>query len=318
MVSLLQILKEAVDGPKAIVLAGGAGAGKSYIAKNILGDLKDGKFKPKGSSQEFLYLNPDDIVEKKGVSLGAAMGEFNQIFQDTTEKNQNLIWDTTGTNVKNTLGKLQDYNKFMVMVYTHPIVSILQNKKRDRRLPIEAVLKTWDSVYGNIPEYKKILGDNFNILQNNIPGYEKDIKEFNQAVQGGKESLKKYLSDLVGQDPEGFKSSFSKPFEFETKEIEASFEETLPQTSYSDKDEDILKQIQREYEKEYKKRGEDPGKDILEKKIKSVRNTKARNEKNYNENIEGIVSKLSSPEFKQFIEPNTPEEVQQKLKAFAS
>ena len=33
MVSLLQILKEAVDGPKAIVLAGGAGSGKSYITK---------------------------------------------------------------------------------------------------------------------------------------------------------------------------------------------------------------------------------------------------------------------------------------------
>ena len=246
------------------------------------------------------------------------MGEFNQIFSNVLDKNQNLIWDTVGANIKNTLGKLQDYNKFMVMVYTHPIVSILQNKKRDRRLPIEAVLKTWDSVYGNIPEYKKILGDNFNLLQNNIPGYEKEIKAFNQAVQGGKESLKKYLTDLVEQDPEGFKSSFSKPFEFETKEIENSFEETLPQTSYSDKDEDILKQIQREYEKEYKKIGSNPGKDILEKKIKSSRNTKARNEKNYNENIEGIISKLSSPEFKQLTEPNPPEQVQQKLKAFAS
>ena len=318
MVSLLKLLNEAVNGPKAIVLAGGAGSGKSYITKNVLGDLKNGVFKPKSSSTEFLYLNPDDIVEKKGVSLGAAMGEFNQIMGDVLSQKQNIIWDTTGANIKNTLGKLDGYDKFMVMVYTHPIVSILQNKQRDRRLPVEAVLKTWDSVYGNIPEYKTILGDNFNLLQNNIPGYEKEIKAFNQAVQGGKESLKKYLTDLVEQDPEGFKSSFSKSFEFETKEIETSFQQTLPQTSYSDEDEDILKQIKKEYEKEYKKKGEDPGKDVLEKKIKSARTTKIRNEKNYNENIEGIISKLSSPEFKQLTEPNTPEQVQQKLKAFAS
>lgn len=85
MISLLQLLKEATGTPKAIILGGGAGSGKTYLVKNVLGDLKDGNFIPKGSSENFTYLNPDDIVEKTGASLGAAMGQFKDIFDNAVE-----------------------------------------------------------------------------------------------------------------------------------------------------------------------------------------------------------------------------------------
>lgn len=319
MISLLEVLYEAAVGPKGIILAGGAGVGKSYTTKTLLGDLdeKTGVFTPKGSTLKFKYMNPDDLVEKEGLSLGAAMGKFKDIFQDAQDKKENIIWDTTAANVKNTLAQMPEYDKFMVMIYAHPIVSILQNTKRDRKLPLEAVVKTWDNVYGNVEEYKNKFGDKFALIKKEIPGYEEDIKKFDQAVAGGKDKLKQYLSDLVSQDKDKFKSSFSKEFNFSKPEIEDSFEAALSQTSYNEKEDiNILKNVKKEFEKEYLKKDEDPGKDKLEKKLQSARKTKERNEQKYNEDLDGIVNKLTSPKFKEITEPNSDEEVMSRLNNF--
>ena len=318
MISLLEILKEAVDGPKAIILGGGAGAGKSYTIKNLLGDLdeKSGVFTPKGSSMEFKYMNPDVYIEKEGMSLAQAMGKFKGVFQDAQDKKENIIWDTTGANLKNTLSQLPDYDKFMVMVYTHPIISILQNAKRDRKLPLDAVVKTWNSVYGNIADYKKALGDRFVLIQNIIPGYEKEVEAFNKAAQGGSETLTKYLEDLVASDEGKFKSSFSKEFNFSSDEIEQAFNTTLPQTSYTKDDDRILKSVKKEFEKAYTKKGENPGEKVLDKKLQSARNTKARNTKNKEENIKGVVAKLTSPEFEDIIKPTPNDEVKSRFQNF--
>jgi len=318
MISLVQLLKEAVDDPKAIILAGGAGAGKSYTIKNLLGDLdeKTGVFTPKGSSTKFKYMNPDVYVEKEDMSLGQAMGKFRDIFQSTQDEKENIIWDTTGANVKNTLSQLPDYDKFMVMVYTHPIISILQNAKRDRKLPLDAVIKTWNSVYGNIADYKKSLGDKFVLVQNIVPGYEKEVEAFNKAVQGGKDSLEKYLADLVAKDGDKFKSTFAKEFKFSSNEIEQAFNTTLPQTSYTKTDDAILKNVKKEFEKEYNKKGENPGAQVLDRKLQSARKTKERNIKNRDENLKGVVDKLTSPEFKNIIEPTSSDEVKSKFQNF--
>lgn len=318
MISLLQLLREAIETPKAIILGGGAGSGKSYTIKNLLGDLdeKSGIFTPKGSPMQFKYMNPDTYIEKDGMSLGQAMGKFKGVFQDTQNEKENIIWDTTGANLKNTLSQLPGYDKFMVMVYTHPIISILQNAKRDRKLPLDAVIKTWNSVYGNIADYQKSLGDKFVLIQNIIPGYEKEIKTFNKAAQGGKDSLEKYLSDLVANSEGKFKSSFSKEFKFSSDEIEQAFDDALPKTSYSETDEPLLKNVKKEFEKEYIKKDENPGEARLDKKLQSARNTKARNNKNNSENLQGVVDKLTSQEFKDIIEPTSNDELKSRFQNF--
>lgn len=319
MILLSRLVLEAMSNPKGIILAGGAGAGKTYVVKNLLGDLdeKTGIFTPKDSNLKFQYLNPDDIIEKEDTDLGTAMGVFREKFANVQEEKENILWDTTAANIKNTLSQMPGYDKFMVMVYTHPMVSILQNAKRDRTLPINAVLKTWDSVYDNIKDYKSEFGNNFVLIKNIMPGYEKEIAEFDKAVKGGKETLKTYFENLLSSDPEKFKSSFEKPFEFDKSEIGQAFEQALPQTSYNEKeDESILKAIKKEFQKEYLKKNEDPGKDFLERKIKSARNTKERNEKNYNENIEGIINKLISPEFEKLTLPTDPQEVKTRFNSF--
>jgi dephospho-CoA kinase len=60
MISLLEILKEVISGPKAIILAGAPGAGKGYILKDLdLGGMK--------------VMNVDDIyvplLKKANVTL---------------------------------------------------------------------------------------------------------------------------------------------------------------------------------------------------------------------------------------------------------
>jgi hypothetical protein len=318
MISLIELLREVAEDPKAIILSGGAGSGKSYIIRNLLGDLDDktGIFTPKGSSLKFRYMNPDIYIEKEGMSLGQAMGKFRGVFQDTQNDKENIIWDTTGASTKNTLSQLPGYNKFMVMVYTHPIVSILQNAKRDRKLPLDAVIKTWNSVYGNIPEYKQHFGGNFILIQNAIPGYDKEIESFNKAAQGGSDVLTTYLKDLVAGNRDKFKSSFNKEFNFSSDEIEQAFNMALPKTSYSEDDKPLLKTIKKEFEKEYIKKNENPGEARLDKKILSARKTRDRNNQGRTDNIQGVVDKLTSSEFKDIIQPTSNDEVKLKFQNF--
>lgn len=294
--------------PKAIILAGAAGSGKSYVVQNILGKLYENNnnelvFTPKGSNVEFFYMNPDVYIETKGMNLGTAMIEFNKVFAERQLYKDDILWDTTAANSKNTSKQLDGYDRFMVMVYTHPIISIMQNAKRERKIPLQAVLKTWNSVYENIDLYQDLFGENFVIIKNIIPGYEEEMEEFNNAADRGVDALKAYIDDLVANNPETFQSTFSQPFSFVNSELEESFEEVLIETDYnSDKDSSILKQIKKEYQKEYLKKNLIPDAKILQRKIKSIRNTKKRNDKIYDEAVEGIVDKLTSDTFEEQID----------------
>jgi len=315
----MKLILEAEGIPKGIILAGGAGVGKTYAVKKLLGNLdeKTGIFTPKGSNLKFKYMNPDDIVEKEGTSLGTAMGKFKEIFQNTQNEKENIIWDTTAANIKNTMAEMPGYDKFMVMVYTHPIISLFQNAKRERTLPMDAAIKTWDGVYSNIEEYKKLFGNNFVLIKNIIPGYEKQVQEFDKAVAGGKDSLKQYLENLISDNAEQFKSSFSKEFKFENKEIEQAFNNALPETSFDEKkDSGILKDVKKEFQKDYLKKNEDPGSELLEKRVQAKRKSKEKREQNYNEDLEGIVNKLTSPQFKEITEPNSEEDIKSKFNSF--
>jgi len=316
MISLISLLEE-INSPKAIILGGGAGSGKTYITNNLLGKIKGDIFIPKGSNIPFRYLNPDDIVEKENLDLGSAMVKFKELFNSTKDQRENILWDTTGSNVKNTLGQLDGYNKLMIMVYTHPIISILQNFSRNRKLPLKAVINTWNKVYGNIGEYKNLLGDNFILIQNIIPGYEKDIKEFNQAASQGKEALKQYLDSLINSNPTKFDTTFRKEFNFDSEEIATDFEGALNRSSYNEAtDSDFLKQVKKDYQKAYQKINQSPGSAYINKRLEAAKKSSEKQQSNFYSDLDNIISKLLSPEFKQIITPNTESEVISKLNQF--
>ena len=179
MISLIELLKEAVSKPKAIILAGAPGAGKGYILRGLdLAGLK--------------VLNVDDIyvplLQKANVTLdlknatpeerseqakqmAAANKQFKGDVEATIETKESFILDGTGASYNST-AKLKNeleeagYEVFMLYVYTDLEKSLSQNQNRfdtsggkDRSLAPTIVLKTWNNVTQNYAPYRELFGD---------------------------------------------------------------------------------------------------------------------------------------------------------------
>ena len=210
MIKLIDLLLEAANRPKAIFLAGPAGSGKSYTAKQIIpSDLK--------------IINVDDTYEAllQAAGLGTKIADFNQAqlsqaaklmgqAQKTTKEKfaqlsaakDNIVIDGTGAAIKPLLKKKQElealgYDTMMVMIWVSPYTSLERNASRDRALAPGIVLRTWRDVNKNIDEYRDIFGDKF-ILINNDPEGKKEFdpeyakRMFFNTVKG---SGKAYTAD---------------------------------------------------------------------------------------------------------------------------
>jgi hypothetical protein len=207
MVKLIDLLLEATQKPKAIIMAGGASVGKSTVLNQIQSSLKG-----------FENLNADKYVEDKDSpmygNLSAASSQIRKKDLPSAINNKkNLIYDTTASNLSTLqpiLDELKDagYDVMMIMVYAHPIVSFLRNYKRERKVPAVGVLGTWANVYNLIGEYKKIFGNNFILVSSpaSTPEEFKEIENFQNAYDNGK--LKEYFDNLLSTGE--FKSTFKK------------------------------------------------------------------------------------------------------------
>ncbi len=184
---LSDIILEQNGKPKAVIMAGGAGAGKSYLLNQLgLEGLK-------------LY-NPDKYVEDKDHpyfnNLSAASGQVAKDVGVASDKKESFIWDTTAGNpskVKEIINK--GYDVFMIMIYTHPMISFISNFSRERRIPKVGVFSTWKTVYNLIETYKNMLGDNFTLFINNRGDkFKKEVDDFNNAASKGAKGIYDYLN----------------------------------------------------------------------------------------------------------------------------
>jgi predicted kinase len=199
MISLVQLLKEVQNKPKAIFLAGPAGSGKSYMNKLLI-------------PQDFQTINSDDTYEEmlKASGIGLKQKDFTpdqlsqaaklqaqarKITQDKLDKSieekNNIVIDGTGAASNPILKKKQQledlgYETLILIIYVSPLVSLERNKNRDRSLMPSIILRTWRDVNKNIEIYRQAFGDKF-ILVNNNP--EDAKKDFNVEL------LKPYLED---------------------------------------------------------------------------------------------------------------------------
>ena len=199
MISLVQLLKEVQNKPKAIFLAGPAGSGKSYMNKLLI-------------PQDFQTINSDDTYEEmlKASGIGLKQKDFTpdqlsqaaklqaqarKITQDkldkSIEKKNNIVIDGTGAASNPILKKKQQledlgYETLMLMIYVSPLVSLERNKNRDRSLMPSIILRTWRDVNKNIEIYRQTFGDKFILLNNNPEDAKKDFNI---------ELLKPYLED---------------------------------------------------------------------------------------------------------------------------
>lgn len=193
------LLSEGIEDPailKCIFFAGGPGAGKSYLLKNIFNvpddlPLSSYGLKVIASDQEFEML-----LKKNNISTDLSKlppEEFNRITVGPdsirtkarqltgkkleTYKNSKLgvIIDFTG----DLISKLQErkdamtragYDSYMIFVNTDLEVALERNRKRKRKLPDDLVKKIWANVHRNLGHYQSIFGRNFTIIDNSYSG----------------------------------------------------------------------------------------------------------------------------------------------------
>ena len=181
MISLVKILKEAINKPKAIILAGAPGAGKGYILRGLdLADLKVlnidniyiNNLKKANVSLDLKNSSPEERI-KSAKAMASANKEFKNDIISTIEGKESFILDGTGASTRATLGlknELEEagYEVFMLYVYTDLERSLKQNQDRfeksggkDRSLQPAIVMSTWNSVTKNYEPYQQAFGNNF-------------------------------------------------------------------------------------------------------------------------------------------------------------
>jgi adenylate kinase family enzyme len=213
MISLIQLLKEVQDSPKAIILAGAPGSGKGTILK----DLNLSKFKILNIDDTIAALSKQDQFTLDQKTADAEnRSKFMSAMQTATKqlKNQDLpqtilnkesfILDGTSSSSNQTLklkSQLEEagYEVMMLYVYTDLETSLKRNEERfeksggeDRSLLPGAVLGTWLMVAKNFPLYQQLFGNNFVSVSNT--GNNETLKDIEQIIQ-------KYVTPFDPKDP---------------------------------------------------------------------------------------------------------------------
>lgn len=179
MISLVQLLKEVQEQPKAIFMAGPAGSGKTTILNQLglqdfkvinVDDIYEKLLKNSIGKEDFASMTPEELS-----SAAKLMGKARTITKEkevkALESLQNIIIDGTGAASKPLLKKKADleamgYSTFMILLYVSPMTSLTRNAQRGRSLPTSAVLKSWEGVVKNIDTYRQAFGDNIVVLNN--------------------------------------------------------------------------------------------------------------------------------------------------------
>ena len=307
MIKLTDLILERQGRPKVIIMAGGAGAGKSYLLNQL--DLKS-----------LPQVNPDKYVEDpqhpayNNLSQGARLAD--QEAEDLSNNKETFVWDTTASNPKK-VKELKDkgYDIYMVMVYTHPMISYISNFSRKRNIPSAAVFSTWRNVYQLIADYDKITNGNLSIFVSDRGGkYKNEVDAFNVASKNGPLGIKDYLQKYNEKNGiEG--STFRKPIEMSQQEEE----EFLKAVQGIDWDKDSYgedRAIKDAFLKAYEKNGTGPGADKLKDAVVKYRDRKEKQEQREDEVLENIADMLFSPKFQEKLKHSSPQEIDQKVQSF--
>lgn len=304
------ILAEQTNRPKAVIMAGGAGSGKSYLLNQLnLGSLTQ--------------FNPDKYVEDPDHpyhnNLGAASVQVEKDVLAAAEDKISLVWDTTASGVKfdKNLDKLLKlgYDVYMVMVYTHPMISYISNFKRGRNIPASSVFLTWRNAYQKIENFRRKLKGNFSIFVNDRGGeFKKEIDAFNTAAKNGVNGIKDYLKAYNDKTGAG-KSSFFRPVEM-SQEEEQEFNKAVVNIDYDKDNRSEDKAIKQAFLKSYQKIGTGPGEDKLKDAVKKYRESKVRNDERNDAVLNSIADMLYSPKFQDLLQHSSPQEIDQKVQSF--
>lgn len=187
MISLVQLLREVQGTPKAIFMAGPAGAGKTFtlnklgikgfIMINVDEDYEE-LLKKELGKEDFVSMSPGELSTAAKL-MGKARATTREKETQAVGALQNIIIDGTGAASKPLLKKKQEledkgYETFMIMIYVSPMTSLKRNAERGRSLPTTAVLKSWQGLVANIDLYKQEFGNNIVLINNDPPDLDVD------------------------------------------------------------------------------------------------------------------------------------------------
>lgn len=207
MIKLTSLLREVLNKPKAIFLAGPAGSGKTFISKQLIpntfrtlniDDTYEKLLKKSGLGMNTKDFTPEEL-SKSAQLMSLARKATDKTYTKLINSKKNIVIDGTGGASKPLLKKKQEledlgYETFMIALYVSPITSLERNISRERSLMPSIVVRTWRDYIKNIEDYKVSFGDNFVLINNDPQNANKtynpeEIKQkyFDTALAKGKE-----------------------------------------------------------------------------------------------------------------------------------
>jgi len=174
-------LMEGVNDPsifKAVFLAGGPGAGKSFIVgKTALKALgfrlinSDDAFE-NGLKKAGLTTDPADIASAQGQAVRAkAKALTGRMMTRALQGRLGIVIDGTGkdyTKIKSQVDMLRElgYAVHMIFVNTDLETAMSRNNNRPRSLPDDMVSKMWKDVQKNIGKFQGLFRNRMIVLDN--------------------------------------------------------------------------------------------------------------------------------------------------------
>lgn len=304
------LLSEAKARPKALIMAGGAGTGKTHMVNTLK--------KAGAIPEDITIFNPDQYVEDKKSpaynNLSMATSMTDKAASDHAYEGQPFVWDTTANNPDKTVNDIRakGYDVMMIMMITHPAISLLKNFERERNIPKIAVFDTWMRSFELINYYHKLLKDNFVIVPNMMGGsYDAEVRKFNHAAKRGGEGILEYI-DSLGE----LKSSFRKDFEIEDEAALVAYQELVKPLRLDDSDEDMTKNLKKHFMATWEKKGQGPTFDSMKKKVASIERNRDSAEKKYKEVLDRIAKVINSDQYDLVTKGTTDAQVISKTKKF--
>ena len=187
-----QDLQEGLQDPnifKAFFLAGGPGSGKSYVVRATTGGtglrivnsddvfekyLKDAGFDMDMSTvkAEREKAERDKMRDRAKTLTRTRMGDITTGKGGYLEGRIGLIIDGTGKNYDKiakqaTQLKQLGYDVHMIFVNTSLDTALERNAKRERTVPEDVAVKSWNAVQRNIGKFSQYFRQNFVVVDNN-------------------------------------------------------------------------------------------------------------------------------------------------------
>ena len=213
MLNFKNFITEGLEDPasfKAIMMAGGAGAGKSYVIK--MTGLKSFGMKVSNSDPAYERMLAKAGLTKKASDIMSAQGQAIRGKAKVLTDKQKEMWlkgrlgiivDGTGKDLDDVKSECQammdmGYDVGMIFVNTPLETSIERDKNRQRTLGAKLVTQTWKAVQANRDDFKRMFGKQFVEIENATTTTIEDLTaQANKAMNGFKPWINKEPTNSI-------------------------------------------------------------------------------------------------------------------------